>query len=237
MSQKLPQHIAIVMDGNGRWALERGLTRVQGHRQGLDTVRMVVKECLDYGIPILSVFAFSSENWSRPAEEVGYLMQLFMDTIEQDMTELAEQGVCVRFLGERKALSSPLQSGMEAIEALTATNHALILNVVINYGGRWDIVQAAQRLAVEVLQGNLLPDAIDESVFTEQLATNTLPDPDLFIRTSGELRISNFFLWQLAYTEFYFSMRNWPDFDRAEFKCALDSFASRSRRYGAIHHV
>ena len=213
MSQKLPQHIAIVMDGNGRWALERGLARVDGHRMGLNAVRETVKACLQADIPMLSLFAFSSENWSRPADEVDYLMDLFIQTIEQDMDELHSRAVRVSFIGDRAMLSSVLQAGMHSIETLTAHNQALQLNVVMNYGGRWDIVQAAQRLARAVRDGLLLPEAIDESLFARELTTHPLPDPDLLIRTSGELRISNFFLWQLAYSEFYFSTLYWPDFN------------------------
>jgi len=236
VSQKLPQHVAIVMDGNGRWAQERGFARIEGHRMAINTVRMVVRECLQHAIPILSLFAFSSENWSRPADEVDYLMQLFMQTIELDMDELHAQAVRVRFIGERAVLSEALQAGMCFLEQLTALNEGLILNVVMNYGGRWDIVQAARRLAGEVRDGLISPEIIDESLFAAKLTTHSLPDPDLLIRTSGELRISNFFLWQLAYSELYFSSLYWPDFDAVEFKQALDSFSSRSRRYGMLSH-
>ncbi len=234
MNQNLPQHLAIVMDGNGRWAAERGLARIEGHRMGINTVRMVVKECLRYRIPMVSLFAFSSENWLRPADEVDYLMQLFMQTIEQDMNELHQQAVSVRFIGERTALSEELQAGMCSIEALTANNVSLILNIMMNYGGRWDIVQAAKRLASEVQAGLLQPEAIDEWLFAKKLTTQALPDPDLLIRTSGELRISNFFLWQLAYSELYFSTFYWPDFNATELKQALDSYCARSRRYGTV---
>ena len=222
------------MDGNGRWALARGLPRVEGHRMGVRAVRHVVDECLKQAIPVLSLFTFSSENWSRPSDEIDYLMQLFIDTLQGEMDALHEQGVSVRFLGDSTALSTVLQTCMTTVQQLTSNNQRLILNVVINYGGRWDIVQAAQSLARAVQAGQLTPEDIDETLFSRALQTQDLPDPDFVIRTSGELRISNFFLWQLAYSEFYFSTVCWPDFNIDEFKAALNSFSSRERRYGAV---
>jgi undecaprenyl diphosphate synthase len=234
LSQKLPQHVAIVMDGNGRWALARGLPRVEGHRMGVQAVRHVVDECLKQAIPVLRLFTFSSENWSRPSDEIDYLMQLFIDTLQGEMDALHEQGVSVRFLGDSTALSTVLQTCMTTVQKLTSNNQRLILNVVINYGGRWDIIQAAQSLARAVQAGQLAPEDIDETLFSRTLQTQGLPDPDFVIRTSGELRISNFFLWQLAYSEFYFSTVCWPDFNIEEFKIALNSFSSRERRYGTV---
>ena len=222
------------MDGNGRWALARGLPRVEGHRMGVQAVRHVVDECLKQAIPVLSLFTFSSENWSRPSDEIDYLMQLFIDTLQGEMDALHEQGVSVRFLGDSTALSTVLQACMNSVQELTSNNQRLILNVVINYGGRWDIVQAAQSLARYVQAGQLTPEEIDETLFSSALQTKGLPDPDFVIRTSGELRISNFLLWQLAYSELYFSTVCWPDFSVDEFKVALTSFSSRDRRYGAV---
>jgi undecaprenyl diphosphate synthase len=186
------------------------------------------------GVGVLSLFTFSSENWSRPSEEVDFLMQLFMKTIADEMEALHEQGVRVCFMGDRRALVTTLQVGMDAIESLTVENTGLTLNIAINYGGRWDILQAARRLAEAAVAGEITPECINEKLLTETLSTKNLPDPDLLIRTSGELRISNFFLWQLAYSEFYFSTVYWPDFNAEEFQRALESFAMRQRRYGLV---
>lgn len=220
------------MDGNGRWAESRNLPRVEGHRAGRETVKAVVKACLQKKIPILSLFAFSSENWSRPEMEVDFLMQLFIQALDQEIHALHEQGVCLRFTGERAQLSSALREQMQISEDLTHQNTNLILNVVVNYSGKWDIVQAAKALALDVSQGKVQVEDIDEANFARHLSTHDLPDPDLFIRTSGEERISNFYLWQLAYTELYFSEVHWPDFTDLEFEKALASFGMRERRYG-----
>jgi undecaprenyl diphosphate synthase len=220
------------MDGNGRWAAQRGLARVEGHRMGVEAVRTSVDACLKFQISILSLFAFSSENWARPTEEVDYLMQLFIESIEREMDALHEKGVRMCFIGDRSRLSSVLQTCMEAVEVLTINNRCLQLNIVINYGGRWDIVQAARTLVGRAVKGELEPDDVDEALFASVLDTKQLPDPDLLIRTSGELRISNFFLWQLAYSELYFTDVFWPDFDGIAFKKALDCYATRGRRFG-----
>ena len=232
MNQKLPQHVAIVMDGNGRWAAARGLPRVEGHRMGVESVRVSIDACLKNKIPHLSLFTFSSENWARPIEEVDYLMQLFFESIEREMDLLNEKGVCVRFIGDRSRLSDILQTCMQSLETLTANNCDLILNIAMNYGGRWDIVQAARKLARRAVDGDFLPEAINDTLFASMLNTAGLPDPDLLIRTSGECRISNFFLWQLAYTELYFTEMYWPDFTASDFDKALTCFAMRKRRYG-----
>lgn len=232
MNQKLPQHVAIIMDGNGRWAENRGLPRSEGHRVGVDVVKTIVKECVKKHINVLSVWAFGSENWSRPTAEVDFLMQLFVEALKRELDELCEEGVCLRFTGDRSQLSPELQAQMKTAEQLTVTNTKLTLNVVINYGGKWDIVQVAKKLASQVKEGSLSLDDINERTFAQLLDTYGLPDPDLFIRTSGEQRISNFFLWQLAYTELYFSPVSWPDFTASEFESALNSFGSRERRYG-----
>jgi len=222
---QLPRHVAIVMDGNGRWAQKRWLPRVAGHKQGVDTLRRVVRDCLERGIGVLTVFAFSSENWNRPADEVSGLMELLVLALSREVPSLADNGVRLHFPGDRSALSARVVQGLEAAEQRTATNRRLVLNVCFNYGGRWDIAQAARRLAVEGV-------AIDESSISSRLALAHVPDPDLVIRTGGEVRISNFMLWQAAYAELYFSDCLWPDFDGAELDRALAEYARRERRFG-----
>lgn len=220
------------MDGNGRWAECRGLPRSEGHCAGVDVVKSIVKACVEKKIKVLSVWAFGSENWSRPEKEVNFLMQLFIQALTREIAELHENGVHLRFTGNRAQLAPELREQMKMAEKLTANDTSLILNVVINYGGKWDIVQAAKSLASRVADGDMSVDDIDEKSFAAQLAISDLPSPDLFIRTGGELRISNFFLWQLAYTELYFSDVFWPDFTVEEFDNALTCFSSRERRYG-----
>lgn len=237
MNQKLPQHIAIVMDGNGRWAENRGLPRAEGHSAGADVVKSMVKSCLQKKIAILSLFAFSSENWARPVVEVDFLMQLFIQALGRELPELHQHGVRLHFSGDRSQLSPALCIEMNDAEALTRNNTQLVLNIVINYGGKWDILQAAKNLANQVVNGLVSLENIDEAVFSKYLNTADLPDPDLFIRTSGEQRISNFFLWQLAYTELYFTETLWPDFSAAEFEKALNCFSTRKRRFGLTTEV
>lgn len=220
------------MDGNGRWAALKDLPRVEGHRVGVETVKAVIESCLKEQIAVLSLFAFSSENWARPASEVDFLMQLFLEALGRDIQELHLHGVSLRFIGDRAQLSNALCQEMRAAEELTAKNQKLILNVALNYGGKWDILQAAKSVARRVANGQLSADEIDETVFDMELSTHHLPEPDLYIRTSGERRISNFFLWQLAYTELYFTEIHWPDFNEDEFAKALDYFSTRKRRYG-----
>ncbi len=222
------------MDGNGRWAENRGMQRVEGHREGVASVKTVIKSCLHHHIPVLSLFAFSSENWARPAVEVDFLMQLFLHALKDEIQELHQEGVSVRFLGDRSQLSKALCEEMQAAEQLTIDNSKLILNFALNYGGKWDIIQAAKALMRDVSEGLISIDDIDETGFAAKLNTQELPDPDLFIRTSGEQRISNFFLWQLAYTELYFTEVYWPDFTAVEFEKALDCFSIRQRRYGHV---
>ncbi len=220
------------MDGNGRWAECRGLQRSEGHCAGVDVVKTIVKACVEKNIKTLSVWAFGSENWARPEAEVNFLMQLFVQALTREIAELHDNGVCLRFTGNREQLASALREHMKMAEELTAGNDKLTLNVVINYGGKWDIIRATKTLASRVAAGELAVDQIDEKLFAQQLAMSDLPDPDLFIRTGGELRISNFFLWQLAYTELYFTDAFWPDFTVAEFDKALAWFNSRERRFG-----
>ncbi|MCW8398810.1 polyprenyl diphosphate synthase [Legionella sp. PATHC038] len=234
MEQKIPQHVAIIMDGNGRWAESRGLPRIEGHKAGVESVKKMIRCCMTKGIPCLSLFAFSSENWFRPAEEVNFLMELFLESLRKELAELNQHGIRMRFTGDRSLLSPVLQQQMREAELLTANNEQLILNVVVNYGGKWDLVNAAKKVAKAVLNGELTIEDINEVNFAHYVDTEGLPDPDLFIRTSGELRISNFFLWQLAYTELYFSEVHWPDFGEYELELALASFNKRKRRFGQI---
>ncbi len=222
------------MDGNGRWAESRGLLRVKGHRAGADAVKSVIRCCLHNKIPILSLFAFSSENWSRPENEVAFLMKLFVEALEREVQELHQHGISLRFTGDLSGLSPTLQEQMHQAENLTETNKQLIVNIVVNYGGKWDLVQAVKKIANKIKAEELEIDAIDEHQISQSLNTFGLPDPDLFIRTGGEKRISNFFLWQLAYTELYFADVHWPDFSAEEFEKALASFKRRERRFGKI---
>jgi undecaprenyl diphosphate synthase len=232
VSLSTPKHIAIIMDGNGRWAEARGEPRHAGHKEGVRTVRMCIEECSRRKVGALTLFAFSSENWRRPMVEVSSLMQLFLDAIDREVEDLHRNGVRLRFIGDRQTLSVKLQARMAASEELTAANTGLQLQVAVSYGGRWDIVQAARKLAAEVASGALRVDAIDEQRFARALALGDLPDPDLFIRTGGEYRISNFLLWNLAYTEIFVSDVLWPDFDVAQLEGALAAFDARERRYG-----
>lgn len=232
LSQKIPQHVAIIMDGNGRWAQERGLQRTDGHRAGVDAIKPILRACAEKGIKALSVWAFSLDNWARPVTEVEYLLQLFVSSLDKELTELHENGIRLKFLGDRSGLSDVLCQAMLSAEELTSTNNVTTLNVVINYTGRWDLLQATKKIAAEVAAGNIAVENISEENISSHLATASLPEPDLFIRTSGEKRISNFFLWQIAYTELYFTDTAWPDFSVGDFEKALASFSSRERRFG-----
>jgi undecaprenyl diphosphate synthase len=228
----LPKHIAITMDGNGRWAAARGLTRTAGHKAGLKPARMCIEECSRRGIEALTLFAFSSENWARPAEEVGALMGLFVEALDGEIAELDEKDVRLRFIGERRNLAVRLQTRIAAAEQRTADNRGLKLQVAMSYGGRWDIVQAAQTLARECSSGALRPEELTESTFAARLALGGLPEADLLIRTGGERRISNFLLWEAAYAELYFTPCLWPDFTVGDLEDALGFFAARERRFG-----
>jgi undecaprenyl diphosphate synthase len=225
------------MDGNGRWAAARGLPRVAGHKSGLDAVRMSIQECGKRQIGALTLFAFSSENWQRPEEEVSSLMRLFFEALEREIAELHKNGVRIRFIGDRKSLSVRLQARIAAAEEQTAGNGGLQLQVAVSYGGRWDVVQAVQKLARRCAEGGLRPQDITEDDVSAAVELGVLrdlglSDPDLFIRTGGERRISNFLLWNLAYTELFFTDKLWPDFDVAELDAALDYFTARERRFG-----
>jgi undecaprenyl diphosphate synthase len=229
---RLPRHVAIIMDGNGRWAKRRNLPRYMGHREGVKAVHRIVEACLEQGVQALTLFAFSSENWRRPKAEVGLLMDLFVRTLKSEVERLDRNGVRMRFIGDRSAFDPKLSALMDSAERQTAANTAMTLVIAANYGGRWDLAQAARRLAVRVASGELQPEAIDSALLGQELCIADLPEPDLFIRTGGEQRISNFLLWQLAYTELYFTDLLWPDFDAAAFAVALQSFAGRQRRFG-----
>lgn len=231
-ASNIPQHIAIIMDGNGRWAKQRKLPRTAGHKAGVKSVRSVVEHCGQMGVEVLTLFAFSSENWRRPEPEVSMLMELFITTIQHEVDKLNENGVRIVFIGEKTAFSQKLQDKMANSENLTAKNTGLKLVVAVNYGGRWDVTQATRAIAEKVVSGELDASAIDEQLVSQHLSTSSLPEPDLFIRTGGEQRISNFLLWQLAYTEFYFSSVLWPDFDQQSLQVAIDDFQNRQRRFG-----
>jgi undecaprenyl diphosphate synthase len=232
----IPKHIAIVMDGNGRWANARGMPRTAGHRAGVKSVRATIEYCARRGVEALTLFAFSSENWRRPQEEVGILMTLFLEALDREVADLDKNDIRVCFIGDRTLLSQALQDRIRAAEERTAANKRLTVVVAVAYGGRWDIVQAVRQLASECVAGNLQADAIDESVLHARMSLSaiaqSLPEPDLFIRTGGEQRISNFLLWNLAYSELYFTPVLWPDFDAAELDAALVFFGGRERRFG-----
>ena len=227
-----PQHIAIVMDGNGRWAKKRFLPRVAGHKQGVDALHECVKACAERGVKVLTVFAFSSENWERPADEVSGLMVLLAKALTREVAQLSKDGIQIHFIGERDSLSDSLKRGFEQAENATAHNLKLIFNICFNYGGRWDIAQAAQKLAQQVADGQLDAASVDESTLDSYTCLANLPPLDLLIRTGGEVRISNFLLWQCAYAELYFSDKLWPDFDGDELKKAIANFYERQRRFG-----
>lgn len=228
----MPRHIAIIMDGNGRWAQARHRPRLIGHRAGARAVKRCVEFCLQRGVEALTLFAFSSENWERPADEVNGLMKLFIGALEREVDELARIGVRLRFIGERERFAQGIRDRMEHAEARTSDNTRLHLNIAASYGGRQDIARAARALASEVAAGRLHPDQIDADVLSRQVALADLPLPDLFIRTGGELRISNFLLWQLAYAELWFTDTLWPDVDESLLQTALNDYAARERRFG-----
>lgn len=231
-SSHLPQHIAIVMDGNGRWAKKRLMPRIAGHRAGVKAARQVVKNCVKKNIRVLSLFAFSSENWQRPSTEVNYLMGLFLNGLEREFKVLNENNIQLRFIGNRTRFTEGLIQKIHEVELLTQGNTGMILIIAADYGGQWDICQAVRQLGKEIESGDLTSAAITPQLLASRLSFADLPDPDLLIRTSGELRLSNFMLWQLAYTELYFTETYWPDFDANELEKALLHYANRERRFG-----
>jgi len=229
---KLPRHVAIIMDGNGRWAEKRNQPRIMGHRAGVEAVRGIVKSCASRGIEVLTLFAFSSENWRRPEQEVSLLMELFMTALGIEVKRLHKNNVRLKVIGDVNGFSKSLQDRIRKAESLTENNTGLIVVVAANYGGRWDVTQAARKLAKQVKNDEIGIDEITPERMASHISLNDLPEPDLFIRTGGEKRISNFMLWQLAYTELYFTDTLWPDFDKDAFQASLESFASRQRRFG-----
>lgn len=228
----VPRHLAIIMDGNGRWAQRRRRPRIIGHRAGARAVNVSIDFCLAQGIGALTLFAFSSENWGRPEEEIGGLMKLFLNALDREVGELDRRGVRIRFIGERERFSATIRERMEAAESRTAGHARLALNIAASYGGRQDIAAAARALAHDVAAGRLRPEDIDETAMAARMALAELPAPDLFVRTGGDQRISNFLLWQLAYTELWFTETLWPDLDAATLRRALDDYAGRERRFG-----
>ena len=233
-TDQTPAHVAVIMDGNGRWAKARGLPRHEGHRRGLDAVRRIVRSAIEHNVRYLTIYSFSSENWRRPAEEVAMLMGLLKRFIRHDLADLHKNGVRVRIIGERENLSADIAGLLTEAENLTRNNTRLTLVVAFNYGARQEIAAAARRLALDVREGRLGVDAIGEDAFAARLDTADIPDPDLIIRTSGEMRLSNFLLWQAAYAELVFLPLLWPDFDEAAFVGALRLYAQRERRFGAV---
>jgi len=228
----VPQHIAIIMDGNGRWAKQRYQPRFMGHRAGVKTVEEIVKHCAELGVSVLSLFAFSSENWKRPSKEVSLLMELFALSLKQQSKRLHKNNIRLLIIGDVSKFPASLQKQITQAEQLTEKNTGLTINIAANYGGHWDIAHSVRALAEKVKSGELEPDDITEESISEGLSTSSLPEPDLFIRTGGEQRVSNFMLWQLAYTEFYFTDTLWPDFDSDKLDQAISSFFQRERRFG-----
>ena len=228
----IPEHIAIIMDGNGRWAKKRTMPRVAGHRAGVESVRKMVKSCRESGVKVLTLFAFSSENWRRPEKEVSLLMELFMTVLKSEAKKLHKNNVQLRVIGDTSAFSEKLQKQIEDATGLTKDNDGLVLNIAANYGGRWDIANATRQIAQKVKEGELQVAQIDDAVMAQHMSFADLPEPDLFIRTGGDVRISNFLLWHLAYTELYFTEVLWPDFGEQELQKAIEVFSKRERRFG-----
>lgn len=231
---RLPKHVAVIMDGNGRWAKRQGLPRVMGHRRGVDALKDLLRCCKDWGIPALTAYAFSTENWGRPLEEVDFLMTLFERVLRQELREMIQENVKINFVGNLHALPRSLYEEIERSMAETKHNRSIEFTVATNYGGRQEILQACRQIAAQVQQGLLQPEQIDEALFASHLYTAEIGDPDLLIRTSGEMRLSNFLLWQMAYAELYVTETFWPDFDRAEFHRALCAYQQRDRRFGKV---
>lgn len=228
----VPRHVAIVMDGNGRWAKKRFMPRFFGHKQGVDALVRTVQACADRGIEYVTVFAFSSENWKRPSEEVSGLMNLVLMAVSKYLKKLADEGVRIHIVGDRSAVSDKVSAAWNQTEAATRHNTRIVLSVAFNYGGRWDVVQACR----QAMRDGVAPDALDEAKLSSYLSMHYAPDPDLFIRTGGEVRISNFLLWQTAYAELFFTDCLWPDFDERMLDAAIAAFAARDRRFGGVKH-
>ena len=233
-TSRLPKHIAVIMDGNGRWAKRRGLPRILGHQKGVDTLKDILRCCKDWGIPALTVYAFSTENWGRPLEEVEFLMTLFERVLRREIAEIMTENVKIRFIGNLNALPASLKTEISSSMAKTQYNQGTEFTVATNYGGRQEIIQACRAIATKVKEGVLTPEQIDEQLFENYLYTSEVGHPDLLIRTSGEMRISNFLLWQMAYAEIYVTQTLWPDFDRQELHQALLAYQKRERRFGKV---
>ncbi|MBD1933224.1 MULTISPECIES: isoprenyl transferase [Cyanophyceae] len=231
---RLPKHVAVIMDGNGRWAKRQGLPRIMGHRRGVNALKELLRCCKDWGIPALTAYAFSTENWGRPLDEVDFLMTLFDRVLRQELREMVQENVKINFMGNLGALPRSLQAEIERSMTETQHNRSIQFTVAMNYGGREEILQACRAIATSVQQGLLQPDQIDEALFEKHLYTSNVGDPDLLIRTSGEMRVSNFLLWQMAYAELYITETLWPDFDRTEFHRALCVYQQRDRRFGKV---
>ncbi len=231
---RLPRHVAVIMDGNGRWAKRRGLPRIMGHRQGVDALKDLLRCCNDWGIQALTAYAFSTENWGRPHEEVTFLMTLFERVLMRELQEMMKENVRIQFVGNLEDLPLSLQAQIERSMNETKNNRGIQFTVATNYGGRQEILQACREIAKKVQQGHLQPDEIDEELFSRHLYTANVCDPDLLIRTSGEMRLSNFLLWQMAYGELYITDALWPDFDRVAFHQALSAYQQRDRRFGKV---
>ncbi len=236
-SQNLPNHVAVIMDGNGRWATQQKLPRVAGHRQGAKTLKELLRCCKDWGINILTAYAFSTENWRRPTEEVDFLMLLFEKMLRRELGEMHREGVRINFVGDLSALPKVLQNEMQRSMLETSNNKDVLFNVAVNYGSRKEIINACRQVAELVAKGEIKPEDIDDNLIEKNLYTADIPAPDLLIRTSGEKRLSNFLLWQMAYSEMYFTDTLWPDFNRAAFQEALSSYQNRERRFGKVKAV
>lgn len=234
MPERLPKHVAVIMDGNGRWAKRQGMPRIMGHKRGVDALKDLLRCCKDWGVKALTAYAFSTENWNRPLEEVDFLMTLFQRVLRQELREMMRENVQIHFVGKLDALPRALQAEIERSMAETQHNQDIQFTVATNYGGRQEILEATRAIAHLVQQGKIQPQDIDEELFTNHLYTKGICDPDLVIRTSGEMRISNFLLWQMAYSEIYVTDTLWPDFDRSEFHRALSSYQQRDRRFGKV---
>ncbi|MFP4007176.1 MAG: isoprenyl transferase [Spirulinaceae cyanobacterium] len=232
---RLPHHVAVIMDGNGRWAKRQGLQRIMGHRRGVDALKNILRCCKDWGISALTAYAFSTENWGRPSEEVEFLMMLFERVLRRELAEMIEEDVRIRFVGNLAGLPQSLQAEIQRSMTATKDNLSVQFTIATNYGGRQEILHACRAIATQVQQGEIDPDNIDEELFERHLYTTGLPSPDLLIRTSGEMRISNFLLWQMAYAEIYVTQTAWPDFDRKEFHKALRVYQNRDRRFGKVN--
>ncbi|MBW4519680.1 MAG: isoprenyl transferase [Scytolyngbya sp. HA4215-MV1] len=231
---RLPKHVAVIMDGNGRWAKRQGLPRIMGHRRGVDALKDLLRCCRDWGVGALTAYAFSTENWGRPLEEVEFLMTLFERVLRQELREMMQEDVRINFVGNLGALPRSLQTEIDRAVTATQQNQGIQFTVATNYGGRQEILQACRAIASQVQAGQLEPDQIDESIFERHLYTAGICDPDLLIRTSGEMRLSNFLLWQMAYAELYITDTLWPDFDRTQFHQALVAYQQRDRRFGKL---